>query len=342
MSFLDVHSEPIVKAIHELISSCGGDPATFDSELVMQLIQNSLRLLTEGHDTGQLKLITRAMKEMRYAYRIFNKYSDTRRVSVFGSARTPEHHPDYLAAKDFSVKMVNAGWVCITGAANGIMKAGLEGHSEESGFGLSIKLPFEIPTNPFIEGDPKHITFRYFFTRKLMFLSHSDAVAAFPGGFGTMDELFEVLTLLQTGKANIIPLVLMEGAQGQYWENWQHFVTQQFLDKGWISSDDFNLFYLASSPQDAVDHIYKFYHRFHSYRYVKDDLIIRLKKPINPEFLELLNEKYAILVESGKIYISQPYPEETNHLDLPRLAFHHTRKDFGALRALIDDINELP
>lgn len=210
----DANDEKIVKAIRALISECGGESGTFEGDLVTQLIQTSLRLLLDGHDTGQLKLITRAMKEMRYAYHIFNQYGGIRRVSIFGSARTPEDHPDYKVAKDFSKQMADYGWMVITGAANGIMKAGLEGAKKEAGFGLSIKLPFETSVHSFIEGDPKLMSFKYFFTRKLMFMSHSDAVTAFPGGFGTMDELFEVLTLLQTGKANIVPVVLMEGKRG--------------------------------------------------------------------------------------------------------------------------------
>jgi uncharacterized protein (TIGR00730 family) len=337
---VDVNDESVTKEIKDLILTCGGVSDSFESELVQQLIQNSLRLLTEGHDTGQLKLMTRTIKEMRYAYRIFNKYKGTHRVSIFGSARTPETHSDYLAAKDFSQRMAESGWMCITGGANGIMKAGLEGHREESGFGLAIKLPFEIPTNPFIEGDPKHITFRYFFTRKLMFMSHSDAVAAFPGGFGTMDELYEALTLLQTGKANIVPVVLIEGEKGGYWINWEKFVQKQFIENGWISEEDLSLYYRASSPQDAVDHINHFYRRYHSSRYVKDNFVIRLKETLTAAQVQLLNQKFGRLVQSGDIHLCPPFPEERNELDLPRLTFHHTRANFGLVRQLIDQIND--
>lgn len=337
---LDCNNEIVLKNIQNLIVTCGGSSDSFESELVMQLIQNSLRLLTEGHDTGQLKLITRAMKEMRYAYRIFNKYTGTQRVSIFGSARTPENHPDYLAARDFSIRMAEKGWMCITGAANGIMKAGLEGHVEEKGFGLSIKLPFEIPTNLFIEGDPKHITFRYFFTRKLMFMSHSNALAAFPGGFGTMDELFEALTLIQTGKAEIIPIILLEGEKGIYWRNWEQFIEKQFLANGWISSEDKNLYYIAKSSEDAVEHIQHFYRRYHSSRYVKENLVLLLKEPLKSEQVALLNEKFVKLVQSGEIRMTPPFPEEKQELDLPRLTFHHTRSNFGLLRKLIDQIND--
>lgn len=341
---LDVYSEEVVKAIQNLIISCGGVENAFESELVLQLIQNSLRLLSKEYDTGQLKLITRAMKEMRYAYRIFNQYKGTRRISIFGSARTPENHPDYLAAKDLSLRMVEKGWVCITGGANGIMKAGLEGHHRDTtGFGLAIKLPFEIPTNPFIEGDHKHITFHYFFTRKLMFLSHSDALAAFPGGFGTMDELYEALTLFQTGKANIIPIILLEGDNNGegYWEKWEQFVQKQFIENGWISPEDQSFYYKAKSPQDAVEHIEHFYHRYHSSRYVKDNFVLRLKEALKPEQIDLLNEKFGGLIESGKIHACQTFPEEHDYLDLPRITFHHNRSHFGLLRKMINQINDL-
>ena len=196
MEKLEVNDERILEAIQSLILACGGAPESFDGELITQMIQTSLKLMTEGHDTGQLKLITRSLKEMRHAYRVFNRYEGIRRIGIFGSARTPEDHIDYITARRFSEGIAEKGWMCLTGAANGIMKAGLEGPKKESSFGLSIRLPFEAGVNSVIEGDPKLMVFRYFFTRKLMFISHSDAVAVFPGGFGTLDELFEVLTLM--------------------------------------------------------------------------------------------------------------------------------------------------
>lgn len=324
----------------ELIRLNGGSLETFESDLVSQLIHNSLKMLSEGHDIGQLKLITRAMKEMRYAYRVFNKYGGSRRISIFGSARTPEDHPDYHLAKNFSAQMEDEGWMCITGAANGIMKAGHEGSNREASFGLSIKLPFESSSNPIMEGDPKLIIFRYFFTRKLMFMSHSDAVAAFPGGFGTMDELFEVLTLLQTGKASIIPVVLLEGGNGEYWKHWERYLHDHFLDNGWISKEDLHFYYRASSADDARQHIQKFYRRYHSSRYVKDQLVLRLNEPLHPDQVDLLNEKFGSIVQSGTMSLCNPFPEEKDHLDLPRLTFHHIRRKFGLVRALIDQIND--
>lgn len=329
----------IPQKIHDLIAASGGDPMSFDGELITQLIQTSLKLMIDGHDTGQLKLITRAMKEMRYAYYIFNKYKGARCISIFGSARTKEDHPDYIAAKEFSALIANKGWMCITGGANGIMKAGHEGPTMEQNFGLSIRLPFENTTNALMEGDPKLIIFRYFFTRKLMFMSHSDAMAAFPGGFGTMDELFEMLTLIQTGKANIMPIVLVEGENGTYWKNWENYVDDHLLKNGWISAEDRNLYHLCHSSQEAVEHILQFYKRYHSSRYVRDNFVIRLQSPLTEEQIEILNQKFAKIITKGKLEMCPPFPEENEFLELPRISFSYTRRDFGILRALIDQVN---
>jgi uncharacterized protein (TIGR00730 family) len=235
--------------------------------------------------------------------------------------------------------MVALNWVCITGGAEGIMKAGLEGAQKESRFGLSIRLPFESPSNSLLAGDPKLITFRYFFTRKLMFLSHSDAIAAFPGGVGTQDELFEVLTLMQTGKANILPVVLLEGINGSYWQAWQEYLHQNLLKNGWISPEDLNLFFLAPSVESAVAHIQQFYRRYHSSRYVKDTLVIRLLTSLTESQVEQLNQEFVSLIKNGKMYLTKALPEETDHRELPRLAFEHNRRFFGRLRLLIDKIN---
>lgn len=339
---VDIYGEKISKGIRELILLCGKEPGTFESDLITQQLQTSLKLLAESQDLGQLKLITRALKEMRYAYRIFHQFEGGRRISIFGSARTPEDHPDYLRAVEFSRMMAQNGWMCITGGANGIMKAGHEGPSKESSFGLSIKLPFETGSNSVIEGDPKLITFRYFFTRKLMFLSHSDAIAAFPGGFGTMDELFEVLTLLQTGRANIIPIVLLEGEKGDYWQLWEKGLMANLVKYGWSSSEDRHFYYIAKSSEEAVAHIQHFYRRYHSSRYVKNQLVLMLKEQLSGEQIDLLNRKFSMLVQSGTIHPCTPFPEEDEHLDLPRLTFNHTRRQLGLVRALIDQINDFP
>ncbi len=336
---LNKEEAELEKSIRELIASVGADPNSFDADLVSQIIETSLKMIREGIDTGELKLMTRAFKEMRYAYSIFDQYPDRQRVSIFGSARTPEDHIDYEAAKNFAAAITKEGWVCITGAADGIMKAGLEGAEKESSFGLSIRLPFESATSSVLAGDPKLITFRYFFTRKLMFLSHSHAIVAFPGGVGTHDELYEILTLMQTGKSNLVPVVLLEGENGKFWDAWEEYMRTNMLTNGWISKEDFHLYYHAKSIEDAVNNINYFYHRYHSSRYVKDILIIRLKSPLNHHQIKILNQDYKLLIKSGEIYVTEPFPDEDDHLSLPRIAFEHNHKHFGLLRKMIDTIN---
>lgn len=340
---IDLVKDPsTTQKIHDLIAYCGADSSTFDAELVTQQIQTALRLLFEGHDTGQIKLITRALKEMRYAYTIFNQFAGIKRLSIFGSARTPEDHPDYLMAKSLAAEMAKQGWMAITGAAMGIMKAGLEGASRASSFGLSIRLPNEAGANDIIEGDIKLINFNYFFTRKLMFVSHADAVAAFPGGFGTQDELFECLTLMQTGKANLVPIILMQGSNSSYWNHWISYLEENLYQLGWTSPSDRSLYYFAPTVSDAVAHVTLFYRRFHSYRFVKDLLVIRLLKPLTPDQLAQLNQDFPILVKEGGMEQRGALEEETDYPDLPRLTFIFTRRNYGRLRELINTLNALP
>ena len=331
--------EQTVNAIHALIESLDGDPESFAGQMIVQLVQTSLKMLADGHDTGQLKLLNRALKDMRYAYRVFNRYTPTRKIAIFGSARTPEDHRDYLAAKQLSAAITRQGWMSITGAGDGIMKAGLEGPRREAGFGLSIRLPFETTANTVIEGDPKLINFRYFFTRKLMFMSHADAVAAFPGGFGTQDEVFEAMTLVQTGKSNIVPVVLAEGDGGTYWKHWDTYIRKNLLDGGMISPEDPGLYYIAPSIDHAVEHVTRFYRVYHSSRYVGDQLVLRLSQKLTDAQIDSLNDAFAGLVKTGRIVQCGPLDGEDDHLDLPRLAFLHTRRQYGLLRAMIDRIN---
>lgn len=324
----------------ELLDRLTEDGSDLDRRLAADMIRTAARLLDDGCDTGQMKLMTNALKEMRSSWRVFNAYKGTRKITIYGSARTPEDHPDYRVAREFSRLMAANSWMSITGAGDGIMKAGHEGPSRESSFGLRIRLPFETAANEVIEGDPKLISFRYFFTRKVMFMAHADAVAVCPGGFGTQDELFEALTLIQTGKSNIVPVVLLEGAEGVYWDHWKTYVEKNLGGNGWISEEDLSLIYEASDPQDACTHILRFYQVYHSSRYVGDHLVLRLQKELSPEVVSKFNEDFADLVQSGAIEQSSALPVEKDHLDLPRLVFHHTRRSWGRVRELIDCINE--
>jgi uncharacterized protein (TIGR00730 family) len=331
----------IAATLDRLIAELGGKPGSYDARLVRELLTAGLKLIPDGRDTGELKLITAAVKELRYAYRIFAKYRDPHKVTIFGSARTPETHPDYIAAVEFGRLMAARGWMAITGAGDGIMKAGHVGPGREASFGVAIRLPFETTANTVIAGDNKLIHFRYFFTRKLMFISQAEAVALFPGGFGTMDEAYEALTLVQTGKATIVPIVMIEGPGGDYWRRWQEW-TRTLHDRRLVSPEDDNLYYIAKDPADAAEHIVRFYRMYHSSRYVKEDLVIRLRAPLSQRCLDELNRDFAVLVKEGRMEQRGALEGETDYPDLPRLVFHHTRHKFGLVRKLIDRINECP
>jgi uncharacterized protein (TIGR00730 family) len=337
-------SEPdeIDIATDALLHSLGHDPTATDVSYVSEMLRNAVKLLSDAPDLGQLKLVTTAFKEMRYAYRVFNRYRGIKKISIFGSARTPEGHPDYLAARRFGELIAREGWMAITGAGNGIMKAGHEGPTRDASFGLAIRLPIEQTANTVIDGDPKLINFRYFFTRKLMFTSNSHAIAVFPGGFGTQDELFEVLTLIQTGKSVILPIVLVEGEGGDYWKTWHRFAYDDLLHRGWISEEDEALFRHCPTPEAAVAEVLRFYRRYRSSRFVGDRFVIRLDAPLSAEQCAELEERFRFLLRDGGIVQSGALEGENDSLELPRLHFHYTRKRYGMLRRLIDTINDFP
>ncbi|MFN0133619.1 MAG: LOG family protein [Phycisphaerales bacterium] len=333
--------DPLLTAeIDALVARCGGGTDPTDTRLVRELIAAALKLIPDGRDTGELKLIAATVKELRYAYRVFGAYREPHKVTIFGSARTPEDHPDYAATVAFSRDMAARGWMVITGAGGGIMHAGHVGPGRDASFGVAIRLPFETSANEVIKGDQKLIHFRYFFTRKLMFLSQAEAVALMPGGFGTMDEAYEALTLIQTGKSSMVPVVMVEGEGGTYWREWEEWTLKGLLDRKLISAEDVNLYYIAPTPSAAAEHIARFYRVYHSSRYVRDELVIRLKKPLALRDVERLEEEFRVLVKSGKMVVRGAFEAEEDHLDLPRLVFTHTRSKFGLVRRLIDRINE--
>lgn len=331
----------IVSRIDGLIGELGGQSGSFEAKLIRDMVQTALKLIPDGRDTGEIKLMTNALKELRYAYRIFGKYKEPHKVTIFGSARTPETHPDYTACVEFSRLMAEAGWMAITGAGGGIMQAGHVGPGRAASFGVAIRLPFEQNANIVIKGDEKLINFRYFFTRKLMFLSQAEAVVLFPGGFGTMDEAYETLTLVQTGKATPMPIVLVEGANGTYWKAWDEWVRRELVDRGWVSPEDPSIYYLAKDPHDAAKHIIRFYRNYHSSRYVKDDFVIRLRNPIAHADVKILERDFDSLIKDGGMRLSGPLEGETDHLTRPRIVFRHNKNKYAILRQLIDRINDL-
>lgn len=333
----------VQRAIDELIERVNGGPVDrFEGRLVRDMIAAGLKLIPDGRDTGELKLMNAAVRELRYAFRVFGNYKDSPKVTIFGSARTPEDHADYHAAVEFGRLMAESGWMSITGAGDGIMKAGHVGPGREASFGVAIRLPFETTANTIIAGDEKLIHFRYFFTRKLMFLFHAEAVALFPGGFGTMDEAYETLTLIQTGKASMVPIVLVEGEPG-YWEAFERFVDGTLLARRLISPEDKNFYAICHTPAEAAEYIHQFYRRYHSSRYIRDTLVLRIKSPLSGDQLARLNEEFGVLVKSGSIeQVHGSLDEEYgDYPDLYRLKFHHTRRAFGLVRAMIDRINAM-
>lgn len=315
-----------------------------DGDMVSQMIVTTLRLLRDDTNRADLKLLNRSLREMRYALKVFAPYHAVRKVSIFGSARTPETDPDYTQAVDFAHRMVEAGWMAITGAGGGIMAAGHGGAGAEPSFGLAIRLPFEQATNLYITGDPKLIHFRYFFTRKVMFVRGSHAIALFPGGFGTLDEGTEVLTLAQTGRAVPMPIVMVEQPGGDYWRSWEEWVQKQLLSRGFIGPDDQRLYKITDNVDEAVQEIVHFYSNFHSVRYTRDELVIRLHRWPNDEQLSTIEQKFADIKLNGGFRVCGPLETEQDEpalAHLPRLIFAFNRRDYARLRMLIDELNDL-
>jgi hypothetical protein len=314
-----------------------------DRDVLADLMVAITRLARDGAGRGDLKLLTSSFKELRYAFKVFAPYHGIRKVSIFGSSRTPAGHPDFLQAVAFARRMRERHWMIITGAGDGIMGAGQRGAGRDASFGVAIRLPHEQKTNVVIADDAKLITFKYFFTRKILFLKEASAIALFPGGFGTQDEGFESLTMIQTGKNNLIPVVLVDAPGGTYWQHWRTYLKAELLHNGMIEEQEMNLFKLTDNIEDAVDEILGFYRRYHSMRYVGPLLVLRLSSPLPPAALERLNDTYASILTEGRIEQHlvplEGEGEEAEYPDLPRLSLAFNRKDVGTLRLMVNDIN---
>lgn len=316
-------------------------------DMVREMIIAALKAGVENtgkSDRADLKLMNTTLKEMRFTSKIFSPYRNRRKVTVFGSARTgPDEHV-YHMAKTFGKKLAEAGYMVITGAGGGIMMAANEGAGAENSFGVNIRLPFEQKANPVLIGNPRLIIYKYFFSRKVAFLKEADAIALFPGGFGTLDEAMETLTLLQTGKHNIIPLVLIDEPGGTYWERWIAFFRKELLTEHYISESDFLLFERVDTADEAVEKITRFYRRYHSIRYVDGKAVIRLTTPLSKEYAEELRKNFSsLLIPGGEMYLSGHLPEEADEPDiagLQRLVLDFNRCDYGQLRQLIDAVNK--
>ena len=315
------------------------------SEFVRQMVVTSMKFLDAGGDRGMVRQASIAFKEMRYAAKVFAPHAAVRKVTVFGSARTVRGDPSYSQAVDLSRRMADAGWMVITGAGPGIMEAGNEGAGRARSFGVNIRLPFEQSANAAVEGSPHLVTFRYFFTRKLFFVRESHAVVLFPGGFGTLDEGMEVLTLIQTGKTHPIPVVMLDPPGGDYWRSVKALFEKDLLARGFISPEDLDFFLVTDSVEEAVGEVLDYYGNYHSSRHLRDLYLLRLHRPPSPAALAALEEEFAGLLLKGRggfeVHEGRTGGEEPADPLWPpwRLVFPFDKRSHGRLRALVNRVN---
>ena len=312
------------------------------AEYIRQLMVTAVRLWNDGAGEGDLKLLNNALKELRHAMRVFAPFVHSRKVAVFGSARTPSEHPEWLAAHRFAERMAERGWMVITGAGDGIMGAAQGGAGADQSFGVNIRLPFEQSANDVIAGDHKLINFRYFFTRKVTFVKESHAIALFPGGFGTLDEGFEALTLIQTGKSEIVPVFFVDAPGGTYWKDLEAWMDTHLRSRGLISADDPQLYRITDDPDEAGREIDRFYHNYHSSRWVGDRLVLRLRRAPDGDTLAKLSDEFRELLAGEALRVGQPLSAEAGEVpELPRLVLRCDRRRVGTLRVLIDRLNDV-
>ncbi len=351
------------RIIHDVDLSAEADSCMSDSEqaksppssaaqaprriagLIEKIKQSADHLAQDNTSRGDLKILSRSLHELRHAFKVFAPYRSRRKVTIFGSARTPQDDPTYRQAVEFGRAMAENNWFVVTGAAAGIMEAGHVGAGRDNSMGLNILLPFEQEANPIIAGDHKLVHMKYFFTRKLMFVKESNAMCLLPGGFGTLDEGLEVLTLLQTGKRDAVPVVFLDQPGGDYWATFEKFLHDQLLRRGMINHSDLSLYKLIDNVDQAVDEILGFFRTYHSMRYVRDDLVFRLNEPLTEEKLDRVNSEFADILTEGRFTQGKALSGERDEPELaglPRLIFRFNRQNFGRLRQLVNALNDIP
>ena len=336
----EVGDPAIDNLISELVKLAG---SVENEELLREILTTTVKLGRESSDKGDLKLVNNALKELRYSFKIFSPYRAIKKVIIFGSARSKFNSAEYKMAEDFSRKLTEKGYMIVTGGGPGVMEAGNKGAGTGKDFALNIRLPFEQKPNPYIDEKEKLINFKYFFTRKLTFVKETDATALFPGGFGTLDEGFEMITLIQTGKSRPRPIVLMEPPGSTYWATWMYFVKSQLVKKGFINKEDLNLFHIVKTVAAAVKYIDDFYRVYHSIRYVSGLAVLRLNRKVSERTLKLINKKFKNILTSGEVAVSPPTNKEIQEgefLNLPRLAMNFNMRDYGRLYEMIHVINK--
>ena len=312
-------------------------------DIVRELIIGSLKYAQDARDRGDLKMMNTTIKEMRYTAKVFGPYQDRYKVTVFGSSRTPPDTPLYNMAVRFARQVVEKGFMVVTGGGPGIMEAANKGAGPENSFGATIKLPFEQTTNEIVASNPRMIQYKYFFNRKVAFIKETHAIALFPGGFGTMDEAMEAMTLVQTGKRNPIPIVFLETKRDTYWDRWMEFMQNYLVKDGYLPPTDVDLVTIRSDEKEAVKVITTFYRRYHSMRYVGDVVVLRLKTRPTERMIRVLNEEFSKdLLPGGSFEARGPLPEEEDEpklLDLPRIIFPFNKQCFPSLKAIIERVN---
>ena len=332
------------KTVDSLINELIKVTALAENErLLREILITVIRLGRESSDKGDLKLVNNALKELRYSFKIFSPYRNVKKVVIFGSARSEKGSAEYIMAEAFSRKLTEKGYMVVTGGGPGVMEAGNKGAGAGKDFALNIRLPFEQKPNPYIDEKEKLINFKYFFTRKLIFIKETDATALFPGGFGTNDEGFEMLTLVQTGKSKPRPIVLIEPPGFTYWADWMRFVNNHLLKNGFINKEDLNLFYIAGGIDQAVKYIEDFYKVYHSIRYVSGLTVIRLNKNLSEKTLNFINQEFKDILSSGKISLASALKEELErgeYPDLPRIIMNFNLCNYGRLYEMIQAINK--
>jgi uncharacterized protein (TIGR00730 family) len=327
------------EVIAELVRQLG---VSKDFRISEEFVSEVLGLIADEPHTLDLKIASAAVTEMREAFAMFAPYKEIPKVSIFGSARTKPDDPLYEQTRCVAANLADAGWMVVTGAGPGIMEAGMEGAGRERSIGVSIRLPFESGANSIIAGDEKHVAMKYFFTRKLMLVKESAAFVCLPGGFGTLDETFELLTLTQTGKGVPVPIVFLDTPGDPYWEQVHRFVEDQLVSRGLVSANDTALYKITDSADEAADEVRRFYANYHSIRSIGDDLVIRMRQAPTDEQLDALNVEFAHLVKSGSIRRTDPYSVErrqNDHVDLPRIVMEFNQRGYAELRGLIDRLN---
>ena len=332
-------NKEVDQAIDRLMELAGG---IHHPGVTREMLLATLKIGQEVDYMADQKLINQTLREMRYTARVFGPYRDRKKVTIFGSARTEHEDEMYQKCLRFSRSLAERGYMIITGGGPGIMQAGNEGAGSENSFAVNIRLPFEQKPNPIMYRNPRLVTYKYFFNRKVAFVKESDAIAVFPGGFGTLDEAMEVFTLIQTGKTSPKPLILVDDGDG-YWEQFFDFVKESLLVKGFISGEDFSLFSVTKDEQEAIDIIETFYHTYHSLRFIENRLVIRLNKQLTAEQIAILEEEFPELIAQGeRIVCCGQLPEEKDEPDLaslPRISLLFDHHHYGLLVAFIHRIN---